>query len=84
MGGIRLELDRDGIRYAALTSPEVRSEIKQRAEAIAESARGATDDRIVVNEGGRSRARAYVTRLDSGARGEAKDRALGSSIDAAR
>jgi hypothetical protein len=53
-----------------------------RPDAAAAQAR--TADEIVTQDAGRSRARSYVTRLGSGARGEAKDRALGSSIDAAR
>lgn len=77
---IRIDLDKAGIRAVALTSAEVRAACKAKAEAMAERARGMTDDEIVVNEGGRSRARAYVTRLGSGARGEANDRALGRSI----
>jgi len=79
MGSIRFEFNRDAIRAAALTSPEVRAAVKDKAEAIADRVRGATDDRIVVNEGGRSRARAYVVRLDGGAAAEAHDRALGRS-----
>ena len=80
MTSIRFDFNRDAISHAALTSPEVRAEVKRRAEAIAERARGATDDRIEVNEGGRSRARAYVVRLDGGATAEAQDRALGRSV----
>lgn len=80
MTSLRIELNRAGIRAVALTSPEVRAAVKAKAEAIANRARGATDDRIVVNEGGRSRARAYVVRLDGGAAAEAHDRALGRSV----
>jgi len=83
MGSIRIELDRAGIRAVALTSAEVRAAVKAKAEAIANRARGATDDRIVVNEAGRSRARAYVVRLDGGSAAEAHDRALGRSIGGA-
>lgn len=80
---VRLDLNRDGIRAVALTSDAVRAAVKAEADAIAARARSQTDDEIVVNEGGRSRARAYVTRLGSGAAGEAKDRALGRSIGGA-
>lgn len=79
----RLEINRAGIREAALTSPEVRAAVRDIAEGIASRARGATEDEIVVAEGGRSRARAYVRRLGSGARGEAHDRALGRAIGGA-
>lgn len=81
MGSIRFEFNRDGIRHAALTSPEVRAAVKAKAERIADRARGATDDKIEVHEGGRSRARAYVVRLDGGAAAEASDRALGRSVN---
>lgn len=77
---VRFEFNREGIREAALTSDGVRAAVKARAERIADAARSQTDDEIVVGEGGRSRARAYVTRLGSGAAGEADDRALGRSI----
>lgn len=81
MGSVRFELNRDGVRHAALTSPEIRAAVKAKADAIASRARGLTDDEIVVNEGGRSRARAYVVRLDGGAAAEASDRALGRSVN---
>ena len=80
MATVRIELNRDGIREAVLRSDKVRAAIRAKAEEIAANARNQTDDEIVVGEGGSSRARAYVTRLGSGARGEAKDRALGRSI----
>ena len=83
MSSIRFEFNRDAIRHAALTSPEVRAAVKAKAEAIAARARGATDDRIVVNDGGRSRARSYVVRLDGGAAAEASDRAMGRSVSGA-
>ena len=75
----RIELRSGAIRQV-LTSAEMRAAVRSQAEGIASRARSATDDEIVVAEGGRSRARAYVRRLGSGARGEAKDRALGRSI----
>lgn len=77
---VRFDFNRDGIREAALTSAEVRAAVKARADRMAERARSQTRDEIVVHEGGRSRARAYVTRLGSSAAGEANDRALGRSI----
>ena len=84
MPSLRLDLNRDAIRHVALTSPEIREQIARRAEAMAAAAQSRTDDEIVVASGGRSRARSYVRRLGSGAQGEAKDRALGSAIDAGR
>jgi hypothetical protein len=77
---VRIELDRAGVREAALSSPEVRDAVSAIAQRIASEAQSKTDDEIVVNDAGQSRARSYVTRLGSGARGEAEDRALGSSI----
>ena len=79
----RLELNHVTFDDAALKSPEVRAAVRQVAEGIASRARGVTDDEIQVAEGGRSRARAYVRRLGSGAAGEAQDRALGRSIGGA-
>ena len=73
-----------GSMKSVLTSSEVRAMIAARAERIAAAARARTDDEIVTADAGKSRARSYVRRLDSGAQGEARDRALGSSIDAAR
>jgi len=80
---VRFDFNRDGIRAAALTSDDVRAAVKAKAEQIAARARAQTDDEIVTGEGGRSRARSYVTRLGSGASGEAADRALGRSIGGA-
>ena len=76
----RIEINRAGIRSAALQSPQVRAAVVAIAQGIAAQARGATDDEIIVHDAGKSRARAYVRRLGSGARGEANDRALGRSI----
>jgi hypothetical protein len=81
---VRIELDRAGVRDAALTSDGVRAELRARAERIAAAARSASGDDVDVNEGGKSRARFYVTRLGAGAQGEAHDRALGTAIDAGR
>jgi len=83
MATFRIDLNRAGIREAALTSPEVRAAVHAAAEGIAARARSLTDDEIDVHEGGRDRARAYVRRLGSGAQGEAEDRALGRSIGGA-
>lgn len=78
----RIELNRAGVREV-LTSPEMRGAVRGIADQIAARARNMTEDEIDVAEGGRSRARAYVRRLGSGARGEAHDRALGRSIGGA-
>lgn len=84
MASIRFDFNRANLRTAALTSPQVRAVIAQRAEAIAAQARSNTDDPIVTNHAGRSRARSYVRRLGSGELGESKDRALGKAMDAGR
>ena len=84
MTSFRFDHSRDGIREVALTSPEIRAMIAARAERIAAAARGKTGDEIVTAHAGKSRARSYVRRLDSGAAGEANDRALGSAIDSGR
>jgi len=83
MASLRIDLNRAGIREAALQSPEVRAAVRAIAESVAARARGTTDDEIDVHEGGTSRARAYVRRLGSGAAGEAQDRALGRSVGGA-
>jgi len=75
----RIDLRRGAMREV-LTSPEMRGAVRAEAERIARAARSLTGDEVVVAEGGRSRARAYVRRLGSGAAGEASDRALGRSI----
>lgn len=77
---VRFELNKAGIRAVALTSPEVRAAVHDVAQGVASRAAGKTDDEIVVQDAGKSRARSYVRRLGSGARGEAADRALGSSL----
>lgn len=84
MTSVRIELNRAGVRAAALTSPEVRAELRRIAEATAGRARGQCDNDIEVVEGGQSRARAYVRMLgpDAAAR-EAKHRILGRSLGGA-
>lgn len=80
MTSVRLDFDRNALREVALTSPQVRAMIAAKADEIAASARSRTDDEIVTAHAGKSRARSYVRRLGSGARGEAQDRALGGSV----
>lgn len=85
MAKFKIELDRAGIREAALTSPEVREAVAERAERIAAAARGRTDLEIEVVNAGRSRARSYVRMLGAeAAPTEAKHRILGTAIDAGR
>lgn len=88
-GAIKIELNREGVRYAALTSPQVRSVVGQVAERIAASARAKLNDPdlngVEVTNAGRSRARSYVRVLGPNAELiESRDRVLGSSIDAGR
>lgn len=81
----KIDLDRAGVRAAALTSPEVRAAIAETAERMATAARSRTDNEIVVTNAGRSRARSYVRMLGPDAeRTEARDRILGTAIDAGR
>jgi hypothetical protein len=75
VSSVRIELDNAKLAKAALQ--DSRPAGRTIAEAIAERARGATDDRIVVNEGGQKRWRFYIVRLDGGATAEAQDRNLG-------
>lgn len=85
MAKMRIELDRAGVREAALTSPEVRAAVGQVAEKMAAAARGRTENIIEVIHAGKSRARSYVRMLGAdAAREEAKERILGSAIDAGR
>lgn len=85
MSSIRIELDRAGVREAALTSQEVRDAVGQVAEKIAAAARGRTENLIEVTHAGKSRARSYVRMLGADAAAEeAKERILGSAIDAGR
>ena len=66
---------------AALRAPGLADAVTKAANDIAARARAGTDDTIVVTPHERKdRPGAFVTRLGSGAQGEAKDRALGSSI----
>ncbi len=79
MADVRFKFKR-GSLGPVLKSSEVRAMLAARAELAASRARSFTDDEIVVQHAGNKRARSYVTRLGSGARGEAKDRALGRSL----
>jgi hypothetical protein len=73
--------DKAGASRAALRAPGVAAAVDAAAERIASRARSLTDDDVVVKpHERRDRHGAYVTRLGSGARGEAEDRALGRSI----
>ena len=82
MANVRIQMTQAQGRWL-LTNEGVRAAVAAEAEKVAARARGNTDDEIVTNHAGRSRARSYVTRLGSGARGEAADRALGRSIGGA-
>lgn len=76
----RLENKRATSR-AALKAPGLPGAVNATAQAIARRASAKTGDEIVVEpHKRRDRHGAYVTRLGSGARGEASDRALGSSL----
>lgn len=82
---IRIELDRAGVRYAALTSPEIRAMLKAKTDAVAAAARGNTTLEVVASVGGKSRARGEVRLVGpAGTATEAKHRVLGTAIDAAR
>jgi hypothetical protein len=83
MADLRIDLDTAALRRIA-DSPPMNAAVTRVAENIGSRARANTDDDVVVRGGyGNSRGRAYVVRLGSGARGEAKDRALGRSIGGA-
>jgi hypothetical protein len=85
MARVKIELDRGGVRRAALTSSEVRAAVAEVAERMATAARARTENEIEVVHAGRSRARSYVRMLGAdAAREEAKERILGSAIDAGR
>jgi len=72
------------VSRAALQAPGVAAAVDAAAEAIAARARNATDDTIdVTPHERRDRHGAFVSRLGSGAAGEAKDRALGRSVGGA-
>lgn len=90
---IRLELDRAGVRQAALTSPEVRTALRKigqatlsRAQALdAGVGRDSAKSRFELAQGGRSRARVYVrAEGPAAAAREAKYRILGRSLGGAR
>lgn len=82
MASVDIRLNHSGIKEAALTSPEVRGQLRKMAEAMAARARTQTDLEIEVTEGvGRSRAGARVWMLGAqAARVEAKHRILGRSL----
>jgi hypothetical protein len=81
---IRIELDSDGVRHAALTSPEVRAMLKAKVDAVAGAARGNTTLEVVATVGGGSRARGEVRLVGpAGAATEAKHRVLGTALGAA-
>jgi hypothetical protein len=85
MAKVRIELDRPGVRLAALASRAVRAAVGDVAESMAAYARGRTENEIEVTHAGRSRARSYVRMLGADAAAEeAKERILGSAIDAGR
>ena len=90
MTSFRIELDRAGVREAALSSPEVRAALRTIADGIAERARGidagegvtSHQSEITVSEGGTNRARAYVHANGAAAAArEAKYRILGRALD---
>jgi len=89
MTSFRINLDRAGVREAALTSPEVRAALRTVADEIADRARsidaaeGVTSkpSEITVSEGGTSRARAYIHAEGAAAAArEAKYRILGRAL----
>lgn len=89
MSSIRFEIDREGVREAALRSPEVRGQLRKIAEETADRARsinessGVTSEKptIEVSEGGRTRARAYIRAVGPAAAArEAKYRVLGRAL----
>lgn len=92
MTGFRIELNRAGVREAALTSPDVRAALRTVADQIADRARaidageGVTSkpSEISVREGGSTRARAYIHAEGAAAAArEAKYRILGRALDGA-
>jgi hypothetical protein len=82
MASIRIEIDRRGVRRAALYSPEVGTALHALAEQIATRARGNTSDDVKV-ETQRRKDRLGMTVSRENAAGEANDRALGRSIGGA-
>lgn len=92
MTSFRIDLDRAGVREAALTSPEVRAALRTFADNIAarataiDAGEGVTSkpSEIDVEEGGTSRARVYVRAIGAAAAArEAKYRILGRALDGA-
>lgn len=79
MTSIRIEVNKQGVRRAALYSPEVGAALNQVAERIAARARGNTSDEVKV-EAQRRKDRLGVSVSRENAAGEAQDRALGRSI----
>lgn len=79
MASMRIEINKAGIRRAALYSSEVGAAIRQVAEGIASRARSVTSDEITV-ETQRRRDRLGMVISRENAAGEAQDRALGRSI----
>lgn len=84
MSTVRFTTNFAGIAQAALTSREVRALIHTKAQAVANAVSDPTAP-VVVRDGGVSRARSMVV-IDSpvGAAIEARDRLLGTALDAAR
>lgn len=89
MAQARIELNRPGVREAALRSPEIRGALRRVAEETASRARTidasvgvrSPKSEIVVSEGGNVRARAYVRAVGPAAAArEAKYRVLGRSL----
>lgn len=83
-GSIRIKINNKGIGDL-LRSEGVKAHIKERAERVAEAASSATDMEILVEDRTGTRARYRVFANSPKAKAvEAKDRVLGSAIDAAR
>jgi hypothetical protein len=79
---IVIDLDEASIRKL-LNAPQIRAEVRRRAQLIANAAGGAPD--FIVVEGTTDRARATaVTATRKGKRLESEDRALTRAIDAGR
>lgn len=86
MASIRFTLNREGVRALA-RSPQLQAEILERAERVAERARGMVegDERLHIHASavvGRNRIHGSVM-YDGGLRAELKNRILGQCIDAA-
>jgi hypothetical protein len=77
---VRIELNKAGIREAALTSQDVRDMIAKFSEQVAGRARSGGDT-IETFHGGDDRARSYVWLAESNsAANEAKNRILGRAL----